>query len=66
MKTYIALLRGINVGGHNKLPMRELVQLLEEIGLKNIKTYIKSGNVVFQSSRMDRKALATMIGEAIG
>lgn len=49
MNTYIALFRGINVGGHNILPMLELVAMLEDLGLSQIKTYIQSGNVVFQS-----------------
>ena len=49
MKTYIALLRGINVGGKHSLPMKELTQILVELGYENIKTYIQSGNVVFQS-----------------
>ncbi|GJM42517.1 MAG: hypothetical protein DHS20C20_27990 [Ardenticatenaceae bacterium] len=65
MKTFIALLRGINVGGHNKLPMRELVQLLESLGLANVKTYIQSGNVVFQSERTDLPALSNEIGTAV-
>jgi len=50
MNTYIALLRGINVGGHKKTPMAELRSLLEQKGFKDVKTYIQSGNVVFQSS----------------
>jgi len=66
MNTYIALLRGINVGGNNKLPMRELVTVLAGLGLHNIKTYIQSGNVVFQSERTDRLALAKEISAAIG
>jgi uncharacterized protein (DUF1697 family) len=66
MNSYIALLRGINVGGRNKLPMRELVQLLEELELENVKTYIQSGNVVFQSKRTDQAKLAAEISEAIG
>lgn len=49
MNTYIALLRGINVGGKNILKMKDLVALLEELGAKQVKTYIQSGNVVFQS-----------------
>ena len=65
MNTFIALLRGINVGGHNKLPTRELVQLLESLGLANVKTYIQSGNVVFQSERDDLPALANEIGTAV-
>jgi uncharacterized protein (DUF1697 family) len=50
MNTYIALLKGINVGGHKKVPMAELRELLANSGLNNIKTYIQSGNVIFQSS----------------
>ncbi len=49
MKTYIALFRGINVGGKNVLPMKELVAMLEDIGARNVETYIQSGNAVFQS-----------------
>ena len=49
MKTYIALLRGINVGGKKKVLMAELRDLLTEIGLKNVKTYIQSGNIIFNS-----------------
>ena len=66
MNTYIALLRGINVGGNNKLPMKELVALLEGLGLQNVKTYIQSGNVVFQSERADMAALSQEISAAIG
>ncbi len=50
MNTWIALLRGINVGGHNIVPMKELVKLLEATGFEQVKTYIQSGNVVFQSA----------------
>lgn len=50
MKTYIALLRGINVGGHKKIPMAELRALLTNFGFKNVQTYIQSGNVIFQSN----------------
>ncbi|WP_298530736.1 DUF1697 domain-containing protein [uncultured Algibacter sp.] len=49
MKTYIALLRGINVSGQKKIPMEELRVLLSKTGLNNVKTYIQSGNVIFQS-----------------
>jgi uncharacterized protein (DUF1697 family) len=65
LKTYIALLRGINVGGNNKLPMRDLVILLEELGLQNVKTYIQSGNVVFQSEQTDTTQLSQAITDAI-
>ena len=50
MNTYVAFLRGINVGGKNKLNMNDLVQLFENLSFKNIKTYIQSGNVIFQSN----------------
>ena len=49
MNIYIGLFRGINVGGKNILPMRELVSILKGIGYENIRTYIQSGNVVFSS-----------------
>ena len=48
MKTYVALIRGINVGGKNLLPMRVLVPVLEDLGARRVMTYIQSGNAVFQ------------------
>lgn len=48
MKTWIALLRGINVGGHHKLRMADLKRLLASIGFTEVHTYIQSGNVVFK------------------
>jgi len=50
MNTYIALLKGINVGGHKKVPMAELRELLTKYGFQNVQTYIQSGNVILQSS----------------
>jgi uncharacterized protein (DUF1697 family) len=50
VNTFIVLLRGINVGGNNILPMKELVSLLEVIGCESVKTYIQSGNIVLDSS----------------
>jgi len=47
--TYLALLRGINVGGKNKLPMKDLVQLFVEAGCSDVQSYIQSGNVVFSA-----------------
>ena len=44
---YLALLRGINVGGKNKLPMKDLVELFVEAGCRDVRTYIQSGNVLF-------------------
>lgn len=65
MDTFIALLRGINVGGKNKLPMKDLVSLLEYIGLNSITTYIQSGNVIFKSKKAQMKDLAEKISLAI-
>jgi len=65
MITYIALLRGINVGGHKKVVMAELRELLLKSGLKNVTTYIQSGNVIFQSSNNDAKALEESIQKSI-
>lgn len=54
MSTSIALFRGINVGGKGKLPMKELVPVLEGLGLREVRTYIKSGNVIFRSPVTER------------
>ena len=51
LKSYIALIRGINVGGRNSLPMKDLVGLFHSLGYRNVQTYIQSGNVVFQSHK---------------
>ena len=51
METFVALFRGINVGGNNILPMKELKGILEENSCHNPKTYIQSGNVVFDSEQ---------------
>jgi uncharacterized protein (DUF1697 family) len=55
---YIALIRGINVGGHKKLKMADVKVLCEGLGLLDVRTHLQSGNVVFKSSRTDRAALA--------
>ena len=49
MKTYIVLLRGINVSGKNKLPMAALRDLLNDLGFQDIQTYIQSGNIILSS-----------------
>jgi uncharacterized protein (DUF1697 family) len=61
MKTFIALFRGINVGGKNSLPMKELVSLLEGLGCESIRTYIQSGNAVFESKEKDASRLSNKI-----
>ena len=65
MTTYITLLRGINVGGHRKVPMAELKALLTDQGLLDIRTYIQSGNVVFCSTNNNMEVLEKLIKNAI-
>ena len=65
MTVWIALLRGINVGGRNKLPMADLVSELENVGLRDPKTYIQSGNAVFRSEETEAAALADRIATAV-
>ncbi|WP_353779077.1 DUF1697 domain-containing protein [Winogradskyella sp. 3972H.M.0a.05] len=65
MNTYIALLKGINVGGHRKVPMAELRELLAKVGFKDVRTYIQSGNVVLKSSEKSNEAIEDSIQKAI-
>lgn len=60
MTQKIALLRGVNVGGHNKLPMKELVTLLEKIGCTKVRTYIQSGNVVYDGAASGEEIAAAI------
>lgn len=57
---YIALLRGINVGGH-QVKMERLRELFAELGLANVRTYIQTGNVFFEAPDTDRAALTSVI-----
>lgn len=65
MQTYISILRGINLGGHNTIKMEALKKLLSECGLSNIDTYIQSGNVVYQFKSTDTKKLDSIIRDKI-
>ena len=65
MKTYIILLKGINVGGHKKVPMAELRELLSKSGFENVKTYIQSGNVILQSAEINIQNIEKEIKNAI-
>jgi uncharacterized protein (DUF1697 family) len=65
MKTYIALLRGINVGGHKKVPMEELREILTQAGLVDVQTYIQSGNVIFKYKEEKSEKLEAKIHKAI-
>lgn len=61
METYIALLRGINVSGQKMIKMTDLTTLLKELNFTNIRTYIQSGNLVFDFTETDHKELARLI-----
>jgi uncharacterized protein (DUF1697 family) len=61
VQTYVVLLRGINVGGKNILPMKELAMLLERLGYQNVRTYIQSGNVVLRSATRPGDEIAAEI-----
>ena len=65
MNTYIALFRGINVGGSNILPMKLLITLLENLGCRNVTTYIQSGNAVFRHEENDASLLTGKIAAAV-
>ncbi|TVX95320.1 DUF1697 domain-containing protein [Cohnella terricola] len=65
MQTYIALLRGINVAGQKKIKMDALKSVFEHLNLLNVRTYIQSGNVLFESGETDDAALADQIERGI-
>jgi len=65
MKTYIALLRGINVSGQKIIIMSDLRGYLEEVGLKKVQTYIQSGNIIFESAEVDPEKLKHIIFQKI-
>lgn len=62
---YVALLRGINVGGKNKVPMPVLKEVFERLGHTEVRTYINSGNVIFDAPRQRAADLAATLEEAI-
>lgn len=59
MEKYIALLRGINVGGNNKIAMPELRKAFENFGFTEVKTYINSGNIIFSAETQAKNKLMT-------
>jgi len=63
--TYVALLRGINVGGNSIIRMAHLRQTFERLGFANVRTYINSGNVLFQSPERDPRKLEMRIEKAL-
>ena len=65
MPTHVALLRGINVGGRNSVPMADLRRIVASLGHTDVATYIQSGNVVFTSAASDTGDLAASMERAI-
>lgn len=63
--TYLALLRGINVGGNKKVEMPRLKTVFEKAGLEEVQTYINTGNVIFQSQSQKPKELVKILEQAI-
>src|SRR4051794_24471585 len=64
MKTFVALLRGVNVGGRTRVPMAELREALAEVGYEEVTTYIQSGNVVLRAPD-GAKAVAAAVEKRI-
>lgn len=65
MKTWVALFRGINVTGNNMLPMERLKTLMEKNGCREVRTYIASGNVVFQSPLSNARSVEQRLMKAV-
>lgn len=65
MKTYISILRGINVSGQKLIKMADLRLMFESLNLCNVRTYIQSGNVIFETSQAECRELAKTISAAI-
>lgn len=61
----VALLRAVNVGGHNKIRMQELCRLFESLGLRGAQSYVASGNVVFKTAAKDPARLQKKIEDAV-
>jgi uncharacterized protein (DUF1697 family) len=65
MPVLISMLRGVNVGGHHRIKMDALRALYEKLGLQNARTYVQSGNVVFQTEEQDLLHIAAQIEKGI-
>src|SRR2546422_9945204 len=65
MAAYVAMLRGVNVSGHNTIKMEVLRGLCQSLGFRNLDTYIQSGNMVFQTETENPAVVSKRIGEAI-
>ena len=61
MNTLVSMLRGVNVGGHRRMPMSELAELFASLGFADVRTYVQSGNVVFKHPQADITHIARQI-----
>jgi uncharacterized protein (DUF1697 family) len=66
MATWVALLRAVNLGSHNKVPMAALRRVLEEAGYANVRTVIASGNVVFERAKPSARAIEGLLAGEFG
>jgi uncharacterized protein (DUF1697 family) len=66
MSRQIALLRAVNVGGNNKVPMARLRELMEELGYRDVETYVQSGNVVFTGGERPGQRVAARLEKQFG
>lgn len=66
MTKHIAFLRGINVGGKKKVPMSDLKKTFEGLGFQNVKTLLKSGNVIFEGSKANSQTIETKLKSKFG
>lgn len=62
---YCAFLRGINVGGHHKVPMNQLKEMMEGMGFTKVKTFLNSGNLVLESGKVENRVLEEKIASAL-
>jgi uncharacterized protein (DUF1697 family) len=65
LTTYVALLRGINLGSVNKVPMKELTTVFQDMGHEGVRTHLQSGNVIFDARSSSSKKLAAEIENAV-
>lgn len=65
LTVFVALLRGVNVGGNNMISMKSLKESFETVGFSNVSTYINSGNVIFQSKENDARKLERKIEQML-
>ena len=65
MPVFIALLRGVNLGSHNRMKMETLRGVFESLKLRDVQTYVQSGNIIFRAKESDEAKLATRIERAI-